>query len=132
HATSRKSLSVASVLRQSQFARRLTRPPPTGGSEGTLVGITEEKCDVGQAEVPLLQILAGKIMPQAIHKVCEGGTEFAKPAHHGALTHAKLSGNDLGSCLAMRNELNQSPFHPVDEFGLPLWPMAKNFLGVIV
>ena len=31
----------------------------------------------------------------------------------------------------MGNELDQSPFHPVDEFMLPLRSMAKNFLSVI-
>ena len=70
-----------------------------------------EEGHVSEAEILLVYILAGKIMPQVVHNIRKGGVEFGKPPHQGALAHSKLSSNDLDPRLAGGKELSQSAFH---------------------
>jgi len=79
----------------------------------------------------LAQILAGKVMPQTVDDIREGGIELGKSAHQGAVAHAKLCSNDLGSRFAGGNELDQSPLQPLDEIMPLLRPTSKKLLRVI-
>ena len=86
---------------------------------------------MGETKILLVQVLAGKVVSQAVDNIGEGGAEFAEPTHQGALAHAKFSSNDFGSRLASGDQLDQSPLQLANELMALLRPAAKNFFGVI-